>query len=144
MTAQKHATLKRPDMPLMELLRGLLEYAAALGIQSFPPFNHRLWHEFLYEGRENAKEHPSRCGFLLDTIGEFDWDAPYPKNRKLGEVMFGLRLLCDNRSLENPRMVLKPVFPKLREGMFFSKHPHFTEAVALAFEAAKRREGFFE
>lgn len=78
------------DFSLMEFLRGFMEFSSLSGQENFPPFNHRLWHEFLYLLKsEYEEEFPQ-----LKCIGNFDWDGAYPKCRDLHDVMFGLQSIC--------------------------------------------------
>lgn len=139
MVRQKHK--KERTVSLMELIRGLMEYAIGQGIKSFPPFRDSRWHDLLF----SLKASPGSFNLFPKIIGEFDWDGPCPKNRKLDQVMFGLGYI----SLEcwrhgDFRIVLNPNLSRLARSPSFSGHPRFNEAILIAFERADKIQGFFE
>lgn len=78
------------ELTLMELLLGFMKFAADNGEKSFPPFECRQWHDFLFLLQLDY----SNKFYVLDCIGKFDWDGVHPKCREFSVAMFGLRFQC--------------------------------------------------
>ena len=123
------------ELSLMEFLRGFMEYASSRGQKSFPPFEDRLWHEFLYLLKsEYEKQYPQ-----LSCIGAFDWDGTYPKCRGLNVEMFGLRYICYSKTAGG-RVLLEKKTPTMVNPLFLY-YPHIARK---AVEIASTFPGFFE
>lgn len=119
-------------MSLIEVIRSFIEYATNQGEKSFPPmFYGPWWHELLYQVREQIPE-------FSEIIGKFDWDAAYPRNRRLkdfassiGYSFFARTRSCDNRLiLTNTRNnQIQEIPADLIEKLFFiaKQMPDFFE-----------------
>ena len=123
------------ELTLVELLRGFIEFASLQGKKSFPQFNDRLWHEFLYFLKdEHRKEFPQ-----LACIGKFDWDGPYPKCRNLEEVMFGLHNICYTQFPETRISLIRKTTTEVSLLLL-----HYPDIAVRAVEIASTFPGFFE
>jgi len=67
-----------------------LLYAHAKNVTAFPIIMMPVWHEFIF----NFKTAYSGKFPELDCFGEFDWNEPYPKSRKLDELGNSLSNIC--------------------------------------------------
>jgi len=134
---------------LMDFVKGFLEYSLTHKVKSFPPSNSRPWHEFLYALKKKLpKKH-----YFTQYIGDFDWDDPFPKNRNLDQVMFGLHYLgyfrlTDGRFVTNPKAI-KLVIANMRENAIFQDykkgwHKQLMELSKTAYTVAAKIPDFFE
>lgn len=121
---------------LIDLIRGLMEYATSRGVKSFPHFKNRMWHELLYK----LQRHPESCDLVDEVIGEFEWDGPYPKCSDLPEAMFGIGFLCSVRP-EDQRISLNP---GIETEPAVSQHPNAKDAIVGAYDLACKIPKFFE
>ncbi len=116
-------------LPLVEFVRGFMEYATAQGCMTFPAPGDILWHILMYEMHTAFPEVESFTGY--------DWDGPYPKKRTLGEVFFAL--MCSS-TMFYPTCRLKLI--KTRDENTLALYYPFIAAEALAI--ARNIPGFFE
>lgn len=124
------------ELSLMEFLRGFMEYAHLSGHKTFPPFQSKLWHQFLWEVKERCA---GRFFPILECLGPFDWDGPYPKQIDLNVELFGLRFVCFSK-VAGGRIELD--ISEIRKDNPFSKYcPHIAHS---ALRLAEEIPGFFE
>ncbi|MEK7608764.1 MAG: hypothetical protein AAB495_04245 [Patescibacteria group bacterium] len=80
-----NALFFRSNLNLSAIVKGFMEYATLQGKRSFPPLNHKLWHDFLWKVQERL------CDDFLDLvfIGKFKkvGEGKY-RNCHLSEVHF--------------------------------------------------------
>ena len=128
--------LDQYELSLTELLRGFMEAAHSLGKKNFPPFEDKLWHEFLYELKKKYGD-----GFfpILECIGPFDWDGSYPKCREFDVQMFSLRYICFSKFVGG-RVYLDTKNIR-RENPLLEYYPHVAHSAILVADSLK---GFFE
>lgn len=124
------------ELSLIELLRGFMEYAYLLGHKSFPPFEDKLWHIFLFELKKKYAD-----GFfpILECIGRFDWNGPYPKCRDLDIEMFGLRYICFSKTAGGRVFLDTETIRK--ENLFLKYYPHVAHS---SLYVASSLPGFLE
>ncbi|HEY4521981.1 MAG TPA: hypothetical protein VJH05_02480 [Candidatus Paceibacterota bacterium] len=124
------------ELSLMELLRGFMECANSLGKTSFPPFEDKLWHIFLFKLKD---EHGIDFYPLLECVGPFDWDGDFPKCRDFNVEMFGLRYVCFSKTaggrVELDQNKIRKENPLLR---------YCPQIAHCAIKLAEKIPGFFE
>lgn len=127
MRQDSHTPLGLGDFVLrfMEYMRD------ARGVNSFPPFDSRPWHEWLYALKSKFKE------ALPFKISRFDWDGPYPRNQEFSAFcVVGMRTAC-GADRETGRTRLNIV---LEEDYLDVEYPKLAE---LAYQVALSTKGFF-
>jgi hypothetical protein len=131
MTAMRQDS--RAPLSLGDFVLRFMEYMRdARGVNSFPPFDGRPWHEFLYALKNKFKE------ALPFKISRFDWDGPYPRNQEFSAFcVVGMRTAC-GADRETGRIRLNIV---LEEDYLDADYPKLAE---LAYQVALSTEGFFE
>lgn len=124
------------ELSLMELLRGFMEYAHSIGQTTFPPFQSKLWHDFLWRLKT---KHSDIFFPILECIGRFDWDGPHPKCRDFNTEMFGLRYICFSKTAGG-RVLLDQDYIR-KDNPFLKYCPHIAH---IAVRTAEEIPGFFE
>jgi len=123
------------ELILMELLRGFMEFASTCGQKSFPPFEHKLWHDFLFLLKsEHQKQFPQ-----LACIGDFDWVGEYPKCRDYDAKMFRLRYTCYSKIPGGRVFLIKKITTEITPLLLY-----YPEIAQRAVEIASTFPGFFE
>lgn len=83
------------ELSLRDLILGFMEYASGKG-KNFPPFESRLWDDFLHILYKN---HHEESWPFLEGIPPFEWeDGPYPTVKNLSFAMFALRHDCHSKT----------------------------------------------
>lgn len=123
---------------LTELIRGVLEEASAQGLTSFPPLDHRLWHQFLYSLCADS-ETPK---LFREVIGSFRWGGEHPVSEDLREALPALSLLWDTQERNPYRVGLKLDLIPIRKSKSFSNCPEFEQAIKVAFQRTREYQNF--
>lgn len=116
------------ELSLSNLLLGFMKFASRRGLDNFPPFQDKLWHNFLYLLKfDFEKKFPE-----LKCIGNFDWDSTNPKCQDFDTAMFGIRYQCHskiyggrislNPEINNTENLLEKYYPELAETMLAFAH----------------------
>ena len=124
--------IEKEQLTMPGFILKFMEYVRdAHDINSFPAYDSRPWHEWLWALKEKLK-----AGLPFE-VSRFNWDGAYPRNPELSEFMvIGVRNNC-GQTLDG-RIHFQP----LLLGHYLDHD--YPSLAGAAFEIAKGIEGFFE